>query len=69
MTAKRDKIKSSQLEGFKYFKAISKMLEGLHDAGCKRDIAGNRILGNFYQLRLEQKTYCNQGEDKKAERF
>lgn len=44
MTAKRDKIKSSQLEGFKYFKSISKMLEGLHDAGCKRDIAGNRIL-------------------------
>jgi len=44
MTAKREKIKSSQLEGFKYFKAISKMLEGLHEAGCQRDIAGNRIL-------------------------
>ncbi|MBW8018052.1 MAG: IS4 family transposase, partial [Planctomycetes bacterium] len=30
--------------GFKYFKAISTMLESLHDAGCERDIAGNRTL-------------------------
>lgn len=30
--------------GFKYFKAISGMLEGLHDAGCQRDRAGNRLL-------------------------
>ena len=44
MGAKRKKIKDHELEGFKYFKAISTMLESLHDAGCQRDIAGNRIL-------------------------
>ena len=44
MSDKRKKIKESQLQGFKYFKAISTMLESLHDAGCERDIAGNRIL-------------------------
>ena len=44
MSKKKPKIKESQLEGFKYFKAISTMLETLHDAGCQRDIAGNRIL-------------------------
>jgi hypothetical protein len=44
MSEKRKNIKESQLQGFKYFNAISTMLEGLHDAGCERDIAGNRIL-------------------------
>ncbi len=44
MGSKREKIKDHQLEGFKYFKAISKMLESLHGAGCQRDIAGNRKL-------------------------
>jgi len=44
MSAKREKIKESQLKGFKYFKAISGMLETLHSAGCARDRAGNRIL-------------------------
>jgi len=44
MRAKREKIKESQLQGFKYFKAISGMLEGLHEAGCQRDRAGNRLL-------------------------
>ena len=44
MRSKREKIKDHQLEGFKYFKAISKMLESLHNAGCQRDRAGNRIL-------------------------
>ena len=44
MSEKKPKIKDHQLEGFKYFKAISKMLEKLHHAGCSRDIAGNRIL-------------------------
>lgn len=44
MTARRDKIKVKQLQGFKYFKSISGMLENLHDAGCARDRAGNRIL-------------------------
>lgn len=44
MSTKREKIKEHQLQGFKYFKAISGLLENLHDAGCKRDKAGNRIL-------------------------
>ncbi len=44
MSARRKKIKESQLQGFKYFKAISAMLENLHDAGCHRDRAGNRKL-------------------------
>jgi hypothetical protein len=44
MIAKREKIKENQLQGFKYFKVISGMLESLHDAGCGRDRAGNRQL-------------------------
>jgi len=44
MGNKRRKIKDSEIVGLKYFKAISKMLEGLHDAGCDGDIAGNRKL-------------------------
>lgn len=44
MTAKRDKIKAKQLGGFKYFKALSGILENLHDANCARDRANNRIL-------------------------
>ncbi len=44
MSKKRHKIKESELQGFKYFKAISGMLESLHKAGCQRDRAGNRKL-------------------------
>lgn len=44
MSKKRHKIKEHELQGFKYFKAISKMLESLSDVGCDRDRAGNRIL-------------------------
>ncbi len=44
MSTKRKKIKDHELKGFKYFKAISSMLESLHEAGCERDIAGNRTL-------------------------
>jgi hypothetical protein len=44
MSKKRHKIKERELQGFKYFKAISKMLESLGDVGCERDCAGNRIL-------------------------
>jgi len=40
MSKKRHKIKESELQGFKYFKAISGMLERLHQAGCQRDRAG-----------------------------
>lgn len=44
MSKEKPKIKESQLAGFKYFKIVNKMLQRLHDAGCQRDIAGNRIL-------------------------
>jgi hypothetical protein len=44
MSKKRHKIKEHELQGFKYFKAISKILESLGDVGCERDLAGNRIL-------------------------
>ena len=44
MSKKRHKIKENELHGFKYFKAIAGMLEGIHQAGCFRDKAGNRIL-------------------------
>ena len=44
MRAKREKIKESQLVGFKYFKMLSGLLERLHEAGCQRDRADNRIL-------------------------
>lgn len=44
MSQKRHKIKEHELQGFKYFKAISEMLESLADVGCDRDRAGNRIL-------------------------
>ena len=44
MSKKRHKIKEHELQGFKYFKAISKILESLGDVGCDRDLAGNRIL-------------------------
>ena len=44
MSQKRHKIKEKELQGFKYFKAISAILESLHKAGCQRDLAGNRKL-------------------------
>lgn len=44
MSQKRHKIQEKQLRGFKYFKAISAILDSLHKAGCQRDRAGNRKL-------------------------
>jgi hypothetical protein len=44
MSQKRHKIKEHELQGFKYFKAIAGMLDGIHQAGCLSDKAGNRIL-------------------------
>jgi len=44
MSQKRHKIKERELQGFKYFKAIEGMLNSIHQAGCFRDKAGNRIL-------------------------
>lgn len=44
MSEKRHEIESHEIQGLKLFKGLSKMLEGLHEAGCSRDRAGNRIL-------------------------
>jgi hypothetical protein len=44
MSAKREDIKEHELQGLKYFKAIGGLLDGLHEAGCRRDKAGNRLL-------------------------
>lgn len=44
MSKKRHKIRESELKGFKYFKAIAGMLDGIHQAGCMRDKANNRVL-------------------------
>ncbi len=41
---KRDDIKERDLQGFKYFKKVTGLLERLHGAGCQRDRAHNREL-------------------------
>jgi len=41
---KRDKPKTEDLQGFKYFKVLAGMLGELHEAGGQRDRAGNRQL-------------------------
>jgi hypothetical protein len=41
---KRQDIGERDLDGFKYFKKIAKVLERLHKAGCARDRAHNREL-------------------------
>jgi hypothetical protein len=37
-------LSKDDLHGFKYFKKLLPLFEPLHDAGCERDTAGNRIL-------------------------
>jgi len=44
MSAKRHEIQAQEVQGLKYFKALSGMLESLHTVGCERDRAGNRLL-------------------------
>ena len=41
---KRKKVREEEIVQLKYFKILSKLLERLHDVGCERDRAGNRIL-------------------------
>ena len=41
---KRDKLQEKDLHAFKYFKVLSGLLETLHEAGCARDRAHNRVL-------------------------
>lgn len=44
MDTNKEKFQEKDLQGFKYFKNISKLLERLHSTACKRDKAHNRIL-------------------------
>jgi hypothetical protein len=44
MHQKRHEVEEQELQGFKYFKAIAPLLEKLHEVGCTRDRAGNRLL-------------------------
>jgi hypothetical protein len=44
MHQKRHEIEEQELQGLKYFKGISGLLEKLHEVGCQRDRAGNRLL-------------------------
>lgn len=44
MSHERENIKDCDLQGFKYFKRIAKLLERLHGAACQRDRAHNREL-------------------------
>jgi hypothetical protein len=41
---RKAKIKEKDLHGFKHFKLLLPVLEQLHDNGCQRDRAGNRLL-------------------------
>jgi hypothetical protein len=44
MSHKRHPIQEPEVQGLKYFKTISSLLKRLHDVGCQRDRAGNRLL-------------------------
>lgn len=44
MANKKDKIRSSDLQGFKYFRLLDELLKRLSNVGTERDKAGNRRL-------------------------
>jgi len=44
MTARRKKIKESDVTGLKYFDQLGPLLASLHNDACQRDTAGNREL-------------------------
>lgn len=41
---RKDAIEEKDLQGFKHFKLLMPLLERLHEDGCRRDKAGNRVL-------------------------
>jgi len=43
-TARKPRITERDVKGLKYFSLINPLLEGLHECGTERDVAGNRIL-------------------------
>jgi len=42
--SRKQKIKSSDITGLKYFDQLAPLLQRLHEEGCERDTAGNRKL-------------------------
>lgn len=44
MAKKKDKVRASDLQGFKYFRLLNELLKRLSNIGCERDKAGNREL-------------------------
>jgi hypothetical protein len=45
---RRQEVRETDITGLKYFDKLAPLLTRLHDAGCRRDQAGNR------QLHLDQ---------------
>ena len=43
-TRKKPEITERDIKGLKYFTLLNPLLEGLHECGTQRDVAGNRIL-------------------------
>jgi len=56
---KREKIVEEDLEGFKYFRKIARLLQRLHQAGCARDRAANRQLHMDQYLALVLLAFFN----------
>jgi hypothetical protein len=44
MSRTKDPIRETDLQGFKHFPQLARLLKRLHDVGCARDRAGNRQL-------------------------
>lgn len=44
MSRKNQDIREADLQGFKHFRKLSRLLQQLHEVGCARDRAGNRLL-------------------------
>ncbi len=57
--ARRKQISESELQGFKDFKKIMRLLTGLHEHGTLRDRAGNRILHYDQHVALQRMFQSN----------
>ena len=49
---KRQPLQEKDLQGFRLFRRLQGLLDGLHDVGCAGDRAGNRILHMDHYLLL-----------------
>jgi hypothetical protein len=57
--ARRQPINEEQLQGFKYFKKVLRLLDGLHDHACARDKAHNRSLHYDQHIALQLLFFLN----------